>query len=100
MDQHVNANSISLRNVPQGVYERHFGDLSFLLDSSEQSDSSDNYGDEDGSSIEASGYGRGFLASGEPAGRQAGYYIPSSVLDLASVGREFAELNERFGLQT
>lgn len=100
MDQHINTNSISLRNVPQGVSERHFGDLSFLLDSSEQSDSSDDYGDEDGSSIEDSGYGRGFLASGEPAGRQAGYYIPSSVLDLASIGREFAELNERFGLQT
>lgn len=83
-DQHVNANSISLSNVPQGVYEHHFGDLSFLLDSSDRSDSSDNYGDEDGSSIEDIGYDRGFLASGESAGRQAGYYIPSSVLDLVS----------------
>ncbi|KAH7021731.1 hypothetical protein B0J12DRAFT_687137 [Macrophomina phaseolina] len=94
------ADSISLRNVPQGVYERHFGDLSFLLDGSEQSDSSDNHGNGDSSSmVDSSRCSSDFLTSRGSAGRQASYYIPSSVLDLASVGQEFAELNERFGLQ-
>lgn len=97
--QRVAADSISLRNVPQGIHERHFGDLSFLLDDSDTSVSNYDPVLGDGDSVANSRCDSDSLASRESPGGHPHYYIPSSVLDLESAGQEFVELNRRFGLQ-
>lgn len=91
--------SSSLRNVPQGIHVRHFGDLSFLLDGSEYSDSSGERGYDDNSSTVELVDDHQLSVSEELVEHQAHYYIPFSVLGLTSIGQEFVELNEKFGLQ-